>query len=94
MKKLLLTLGLSTFLLSTAQAQEIQSEQDLLNAMMGQMTGQLSSGQADLREDSFLLREYASTTERGQESRFESDRLGGAGFESNRYREPMSRPLR
>lgn len=57
MKKLLLALPLSMLLLSTAQAQQIETEQDLLDSMLYQMAGQATEGKADLSENRFLSRE-------------------------------------
>jgi hypothetical protein len=57
MKKLLLALPLSLLLLSTTQAQKIETEQDLLDGMLYQMAGQVTEGKADLSQNSFLSRE-------------------------------------
>jgi hypothetical protein len=57
MKKLLLALPLSLLLLSTTQAQQIETEQDLLDGMLYQMAGQVIEGKADLSQNSFLSRE-------------------------------------
>jgi hypothetical protein len=57
MKKLLLALPLSLLLLSTTQAQQIETEQDLLDGMLYQMAGQVTEGKADLSQNSFLSRE-------------------------------------
>lgn len=92
--KLLLALPLSLVLLSTAQAQQIETEQDLLDNMLFQMAGQVTEGKADLSHNSFLSRESiigSQTPETRLESR---ERLvkpvAGNRRVSNR---PLTRPI-
>ena len=92
--KLLLALPLSVLLFSTAQAQKIETEQDLLDGMFYQMAGQVMEGKADLSQNSFLSRESiigSQTPETRLESR---ERLvkpiaGNRGVSSR----PLTRPI-
>ncbi|PMR71804.1 hypothetical protein [Billgrantia endophytica] len=93
MKKLLLALPLSTLLLSTAQAQQ-NTEQDLLDSMLYQMTGQLQGKQTNPADNPLLQALEAEKQERRVS--VESNRLSKplASFDSNRDRQPISRSFR
>lgn len=94
MKKLLLALPLSALLLSTAQAQQIETEQDLLDNMLHQMTQQVMKGKADLSENSFLSRENiigseTAETRLGSRERLAKPIAGNRGVSSR----PLTRPI-
>tara|TARA_R110002020_G_scaffold463080_1_gene682956 strand:- start:3 stop:296 length:294 start_codon:yes stop_codon:yes gene_type:complete len=94
MKKLLLALPLSMLLLSTAQAQQIETEQDLLDGMLHQMAGQVTEGKVDLSQNRFLSRESIVGSQTPQ-TRLESrERLvkpvASNGGVSSR---PLTRPI-
>lgn len=94
MKKLLITLPLSLLLFSTAQAQQEQAEQSIVNGMFNQIAGQLyNEGEVDLKENSFLNEEtlYGKNSEiKG----YEGDRLTHS-FEGNTITKTkrMTRPI-
>ncbi|WP_172116712.1 hypothetical protein [Halomonas hibernica] len=94
MKKLLLALPLSIVLLSTAQAQQIETEQDLLDNMLFQMAGQVTEGKADLSQNSFLSRESiigSKTAETRLEAR---ERLVKPVADNRRVsNRPLTRPI-
>lgn len=94
MKKLLLALPLSILLLSTAQAQQIETEQDLLDSMFYQMAGQVTEGKADLSQNSFLSRESIIGSETAV-TRLESrERLVNPVADNRRVSSrPLTRPI-
>lgn len=94
MKKLLLALPLSIVLLSTAQAQQIETEQDLIDSMFNQMAGQVMEGKVDLSENSFLSREnivgsQTPETRLGSRERLVKPIAGNRGVSSR----PLTRPI-
>ncbi|MCH4812870.1 hypothetical protein [Vreelandella neptunia] len=94
MKNLLLALPLSILLLSTAQAQQIETEQDLLNGMLHQMTGQLTEGKADLTQNSFMTAENVTGSQRDDTAGYKAKRmtkpLASNGGVSSK---PITRPI-
>lgn len=92
--KLLLALPLSMLLLSTAQAQQIETEQDLIDSMFNQMAGQVMEGKVDLSKNSFLSREnivgsQTPETRLGSRERLLKPIAGNGGVSSR----PLIRPI-
>lgn len=94
MTKLLLALPLSMLLLSTAQAQQIETEQDLLNGMLNQMAGHLANDDVDLTQNSFMTAENVTGSHRDDTAGYKAKRmtkpLASKGGVSSK---PLTRPI-
>lgn len=92
--KLLIALPLSLVLLSTAQAQEIETEQDLLNGMLNQMAGHLANDDVDLSKNSFMTPQNVLGRPLAEREGFDGNSMSKPILgNSEEYRKPLSRPI-